>query len=430
MTSTLSLPSHLKSLPKQWDVCRLKFSLRERDLRSESGDEELFSLSKTRGLLPRSEITEKEARAESLQGYKRFLSGDIVMNKMQAWNGVFGWSGIRSGIVSPDYTVLTPDESVHGPYLTYLFQTGTYCTEFLLRSRGMGDAFLRLNTSELGEVFAPVPLLEEQIAIAAYLDAETKRIDELIREKTDLLRTLDLLFNSVITDAVTRGLNSDVRRSSEPEHSLFDFPAHWIRCGLIKKIESIVDYRGKTPEKTESGVFLVTARNIADGWIDYAKSAEFIAEGAYEEVMLRGKPEIGDVLFTTEAPLGKVASVDRTDIALAQRIIKFRGDSQYLENDFLKYWLMSEYMQDQLKTWSSGSTADGIKASRLRRLQILIPPLHEQSLIVKFIDKKLAEVRELRLHVENDLVLLSEYRSSTITDAVLGRIDVRKANSH
>ena len=275
-----------------------------------------------------------------------------------------------------------------------------------------------------------IPPVDEQIAIAAYLDAETKRIDRLIAEKNGLLRTLDLLFNSVITETVTRGLIFDARRRSEPEHSLFDFPAHWLRCGLIKKIENIVDYRGKTPEKTDSGVFLVTARNIADGWIDYSASAEFIAESAYEEVMSRGKPEIGDVLFTTEAPLGKVASIDRTDIALAQRVIKFRADAQYLDNYFLKYWLMSGYMQDQLRTWSSGSTAEGIKASRLRRLQILLPPLKEQLEIVKFIEKKLIEVRELRTHVENDLLLLDEYRASTITDAVLGRIDVRKSQTH
>ena len=73
---------------------------------------------------------------------------------------------------------------------------------------------------------------------------------------------------------------------------------------------------------------MVTAKNIKKGYIDYLASEEFIADKDYEEAE-EGKPEIGDVLLTTEAPLGNVAQIDRCDIALAQRVIKFRGKSIY-----------------------------------------------------------------------------------------------------
>ena len=101
-------------------------------------------------------------------------------------------------------------------------------------------------------------------------------------------------------------------------------PKDWEIVPLTKQLDSIVDYRGKTPEKTEEGTFLVTAKNIKDGKICYELSKEYVREADYEEIMHRGIPQIGDILFTTEAPLGQVANVDRTDIALAQRIIKFR----------------------------------------------------------------------------------------------------------
>ncbi|QHA25759.1 restriction endonuclease subunit S domain-containing protein [Bacillus paranthracis] len=86
---------------------------------------------------------------------------------------------------------------------------------------------------------------------------------------------------------------------------LENIPSEWEYGGLTKYLDSIVDYRGKTPEKVEEGIFLVTAKNIKHGQIDYSLSQEFVKIEEYEEVMRRGLPEIGDVLFTTEAPLGK-----------------------------------------------------------------------------------------------------------------------------
>lgn len=414
-------------VPSHWDVKALKYCA---DLVTDrvNGSEVDFQYvglehieSKT-GRLIREDGSQENAEST----VNCFFRDDVLFGKLRPYLAKAAVAE-SNGVCSSEILVYRP----HGltpQYLKHVMLLDGFIEE--VNASTYGSKMPRADAAFISRLPVPQPPTDEQIAITAYLDAETKRIDWLIEEKKGLLHTLDQLFNSVITETVTRGLIFDVPRRSEPEHSLFDFPSHWIRCGLIKKIENIVDYRGKTPEKTDSGVFLVTARNIADGWIDYSASAEFIAESAYEEVMSRGKPEIGDVLFTTEAPLGKVASIDRTDIALAQRVIKFRADAQYLDNHFLKYWLMSGYMQEQLRTWSSGSTAEGIKASRLRRLQILVPPLKEQLEIVKFIEKKLIEVRELRAHVENDLLLLDEYRASTITDAVLGRIDVRKSQTH
>ena len=139
-----------------------------------------------------------------------------------------------------------------------------------------------------------------------------------------------------------------------------------------------VDYRGKTPIKTDSGVFLVTAKNVKDGYIDYGASQEYISEDDYEEVMHRGKPEIGDVLITTEAPCGNVAQVNRADIALAQRIIKYRGQSNIVDNTYLKYYLLSPEFQNILNAKSSGGTVKGIKGSILHQQEIKYPKYEEQ----------------------------------------------------
>ena len=199
-------------------------------------------------------------------------------------------------------------------------------------------------------------------------------------------------------------------------------PTEWTLAPITKKLSQIVDYRGKTPEKVDEGIFLVTAKNIKDGKIDYNISKEYVRESEYSEIMHRGMPVIGDVLFTTEAPLGSVANVDNVNIALAQRIIKFTPDSE-LNPYFLKYWIMNQGFQQFLQTLSTGSVATGIKASKLFLLPIIIPPIYEQECIVKKLDIKCSEIDTLISAIQSQIETLEEYKRSVITEAVTKGLD-------
>ena len=155
----------------------------------------------------------------------------------------------------------------------------------------------------------------------------------------------------------------------------------------LEELCDIVDYRGKTPKKTNEGIFLVTAKNIRKGYIDYEKSQEFISEQDYAEVMRRGIPKVGDVLITTEAPCGNVAQVDDENIALAQRVIKYRPKDNRLDSTFLKYILLGEEFQTKLNGKATGGTVKGIKGSILHKLTIPLPSIEEQRKIVKILDR-------------------------------------------
>jgi type I restriction enzyme, S subunit len=195
-------------------------------------------------------------------------------------------------------------------------------------------------------------------------------------------------------------------------------PSHWKFAGLTKYLQSLVDYRGKTPEKTKDGAFLVTAKNIKNGIIDYSLSQEFVDAEQYDEIMRRGKPEIGDVLMTTEAPLGEVANVDNVDIALAQRVIKLQGRKGILDNYFLKYWIISAGFQQHLSSLCTGSTALGIKASKLCLLRVAFPFIEEQRSIARFLDYKTAQIDALIAKKETLLKKLAEKRTALISQAV------------
>ena len=190
-----------------------------------------------------------------------------------------------------------------------------------------------------------------------------------------------------------------------PKLRFKEFDADWISNKIID-LADYVDYRGKTPKKVESGILLVTAKNIKQGYLDYSVSQEFIEPSDFDEVMRRGKVELNDVLITTEAPLGNVASVDRTDIALAQRVIKYRGKIDLLDNLFLKQKFLSESFQEILKSKATGGTVQGIKGSVLHQIPLVVPSKAEQTKIASFlsnVDEKISQLTQKH-------ALLSQYK--------------------
>lgn len=166
--------------------------------------------------------------------------------------------------------------------------------------------------------------------------------------------------------------------------------SNYIEMRLEDCMDAIIDYRGKTPKKVDNGIPLITAKIIKNGRIQEVN--EFIAINDYDDWMVRGLPLEGDVVLTTEAPLGEVAQLDARKVALAQRVITLRGKKGILENDYLLYLLQSSFVQNQLNGRASGSTVTGIKQSELREIILRLPPVSLQKSIshqLKCLDKKI-----------------------------------------
>lgn len=153
----------------------------------------------------------------------------------------------------------------------------------------------------------------------------------------------------------------------------------WREYLLDEVIEKFIDYRGKTPTKTDSGVPLITAKVVKNGTIE--EPNEFISKDDYHGWMRRGYPEVDDIVLTTEAPLGEVALLKTKDVALAQRIITLRANPKKAYNPFIKYYLQSPLGQFELESRASGTTVLGIKSSVLKKLPVMLPDLPEQRAI-------------------------------------------------
>lgn len=181
----------------------------------------------------------------------------------------------------------------------------------------------------------------------------------------------------------------------------FKFPDGWQLQSVEDSMKAIIDYRGKTPRKTPSGVPLITAKIVKDGRI--MPPTEFIAAEGYDSWMNRGLPEPGDVVMTTEAPLGEIGQIDNRKVALGQRLITLRGKPDVLNNTYLKFAMQAAFVQNQLKARSTGTTVLGISQRELRKIEIPFPPLSEQRRIAHILgvlDEKIELNRQMNETLE------------------------------
>ncbi|PST64991.1 restriction endonuclease subunit S [Shewanella algae] len=234
-----------------------------------------------------------------------------------------------------------------------------------------------------------IPSIQEQRKIADILSTVDKKIDLIDQKIAETEKLKTGLMQKLFSEGVgVQDENGDWQPHTEFQDSIYgNIPKTW-KLFKLNQVTDYVDYRGKTPPKVESGTFLVTAKNIKNGFIDYECSKEYIPSELYDDVMSRGKPKLGDVVFTTEAPLGNVALIDRSDVAIAQRVIKFRPkDDICLDSGYLKHFMLSTYFQKELLQNATGSTVLGVKGKRLHVMLVCLPSINEQKVIVDILNE-------------------------------------------
>jgi type I restriction enzyme S subunit len=201
----------------------------------------------------------------------------------------------------------------------------------------------------------------------------------------------------------------------------------WETERLNEHVE-FVDYRGKTPPKRDSGVRLITARNVKMGFIQ-REPEEFIDSSVYDSWMTRGFPKKGDVLFTTEAPLGNVAPLDTTEkVVIGQRLITMKPDPSLIDSRFLAFMLMSKPLQDEIRSRATGATVLGIKAKLLKEVPIFVPKtLSEQQAIADRIEVVASESSRLTSIYAHKIAAVDELKQAILQKAFAGELTSAEA---
>lgn len=267
-----------------------------------------------------------------------------------------------------------------------------------------GTTRKRISRSKLGEVLVPVPSLSEQQRIVTILDDAFEGIAKARMNAEKNLQHAHEIFESHLQSVFTqRGVG-------------------WIDATIGQHIR-FIDYRGKTPVKTSSGLRLITAKNVKMGFLQEAPM-EFVAPQSYDSWMTRGIPKRGDVLFTTEAPLANVAQLDTDEkVVFAQRVIIMQPDAMRLDGTFLKYLLLSRPIQQQIHEKGTGATVKGIKASLLKTIEISFPQtLDEQRQLVAQMDALAEEIERLESIYKQKLDALDNLKKSLLHQAFSGNL--------
>lgn len=248
---------------------------------------------------------------------------------------------------------------------------------------------------------------------------------ESVHEQQRIVRILDEAFDCIATAKANAEKNLQNARALFENHLESVFSQHgedWVETTIGEHIH-FIDYRGKTPKKTASGLRLITAKNVKMGYLQ-ENPTEFIAPASYDAWMTRGIPRLGDVLFTTEAPLANVAQLDTDEkVAFAQRIIIMQPDKGKLDSTFLKYLLLSGPVQQRIRAKGTGATVQGIKASLLRLIEISFPAeLSVQRRLVTKLDALAEETQRLESIYHQKLVALEELKKSVLEKAFSGEL--------
>ena len=285
--------------------------------------------------------------------------------------------------------------------LLLLFLCSDWFREELIGA-GHGAAQQNVSTKDLVEIEIPVPPLAEQQRIVGLLDEAFEGLATAKANAEKNLQNARALFESHLQSVFTqRGPG-------------------WVESTIGAEIK-FIDYRGKTPVKTASGVRLITAKNVKMGYLQESPM-EFIAAASYKGWMTRGIPQKGDVLFTTEAPLANVAQLDTDEkVAFAQRIIIMQPNAARLDSTFLKYLLLSQPVQQRIRTKGTGATVQGIKASLLKLIEISFPKsLTTQEQIVSKLDDLREETQRLARLYERKHAALEALKKSLLHQAFTG----------
>ena len=404
--------SWIGKIPEHWNVLKIKRLFEEDDEKNEDGCYELLSFSKNKGLIYYRDNSEKEPSASDLTKYRVVHKGQLLENRMQAWHGMFICVD-KEGCVSPDYSVFNHNKRTVGSvkFYEYCFRMPMWVQQFANESRGIGDGFNRLYTPQFHKTLALVPPLSEQKAIADFLDEKTSKINGLVTAKQKQIELLKEYKQSLIANAVTKGINPKVKMKDSGINWIGKVPEHWeidkLGHRFIQRKEKVSDKDFEPLSVSKMGV------------TPQLESACKSDDGDNRKLVRKG-----DFVVNSRSDRKGSCGFSELDgsVSLINIVVTPRCDNGW----YYHHLFRSNNYIEEFYRMGRGIVADlwTTRWSEMRTIMIPVPPIDEQKQIVAYINERVSSIDTQISSIEKQIANLNEYKQSLISDAVTGKVKV------
>ena len=396
-------------IPQAWGIGRIGSYYSLRNIKVSDREYEPLSVTK-QGVLPQ---LENVAKTDDNDNRKLVRKGDFVINSRSDRRNSCGISNYI-GSVSLINTVLCPRAEMNGQYYNWLFHTEGFADEFYRWGHGIVNDLWTTNWREMKKISIPVPPLAEQERIAGFLDAKCAEVDALAREIKEEIATLEEYKRSVITEAVTKGLDASVPMKNSGIEWIGEIPQAWdLRKGkyVLQYLQKPVRIDDEVITCFRDGQVTLRGNRREDGFTMADKEIGYqgIDEG---DLVVHGMDGFAGAIGISDCG-GKASPV--------LNVLDTRQNKRYV-----MFYLRSLAYRDVFLALSTGIRVRScdLRWNKLAELFYLIPPLAEQEQIVAKIDEMLAKVDALIAEKQNQLATLEEYKKSVIFEYVTGKKEV------
>lgn len=417
--------AYIGDIPINWDVIRNKnaFSCTKQLIGNQSTCTQLLSLT-TRGVKEK-DINNPEGKLpESFDTYQYVNANDIVMCLFDLdVSAVFSGLSNFNGMISPAYRVLTCKNNLVPKFADYWFR---YISDGRKFNHYAKNIRYTLNYEDFSSLPIIYPPYETQHRIADYLDAKCSKIDEIIEKEGQVIEKLKAYKLSVITEAVTKGLNPDVEMKDSGVRFVSTIPIMWENRKMLSILSMrVIDGPHESPELFDDGIPYISATAIGNGKINFSLMRGYISEEYCDICDKRYVPQINDILvIKLGASTGQVAMVETTRrFNIWVPLAAVRCNDQAVAK-FIYYAFQSDYFLKQMElSWTFG-TQQTLGVKTIERLRIILPSMCEQQAIANYLDKKCTQIDNTIAKKQATIEKLIAYKKSLIYEVVTGKKEV------
>ena len=402
------------NIPSEWRIGRVKNAFTRKNEKAHQEEPTILSLARS-GVKIRDLSTGEGQIAESYYNYNPVEPFDLLLNPMDLYSGANCSISKVYGVISPAYINLKANKNYYPVFYDYYFKTQYWAMAFFAHGKGVSyDNRWTLSTETLMNYYIPVPSLHEQKRIADFLDSKVTQIDKIISETKASIENYKEYKQSVITEAVTKGLNKNVPMKDSGIEWIGEIPSEW-KVHMLSQI--FYQHKCKNKDLQENNLLSLSYGKIKRKNIDVAGGLLPESFDNYNII------DVNDIVL-------RLTDLQNDHKSLRVGIVKEKGiitsayitlrSKENIETDYFYYYLHTFDIHKGFYGMGCG-VRQSLNFDELKKLKILYPSTKEQKSIVKFLDNKCAEIDNLILQKEKLITNLEEYKKSLIYEYVTGK---------